>query len=88
VSATLAALGAVFALMGGAYVRLFRHEERIRSLEDHHANKVKAIADLSERMDANHEATRARIDAVANEIRADLRIIMQRCISLTPKDHP
>jgi hypothetical protein len=87
ITTTLTATGTALALMGGAYVRLFRHEERIKTLEEHHANKVKALSDLSDKIDLNHEATRERIDSVAAEIRSDLRIIMQRCMAFGPKDH-
>jgi hypothetical protein len=81
-----AVIAGAFVLVGRAFVRLYRHEERIQSLEASRAERIRQMADLAEKVDANHQDTTARLDAIAEDIRADLRIIMNRCLMGTHRD--
>lgn len=80
------AVAAVAALMGGALIKLWRHEERIRTLEHHHVNKIAALTDIAKKVDSNHAEMAERVDAMSKEIRADLRVIMTRCLAMKDKD--
>lgn len=69
-------------VIGGAVVRLWRHEERIRTLEGYHLQKLSVLERLSDKVDANHLDTAARLDDLAKEIRADLRVIINRFLTV------
>lgn len=75
-----AALAGAFVTVSGAIVRLWRHEERIKSLENANAQRVEALRDLTRKVDENHNDIGGRIDAMGQEIRADLRLLMTRVI--------
>ena len=69
-------------VLGAAVVRLWRHEERIRTLEGYHLQKLSVLERLSDKVDANHLDTATRLDDLAKEIRADLRVIMNRLLTV------
>lgn len=77
----------VMTAIGGAFMRVWRHEERIKALEAARAAEVKALADLSDVVHSNHESTREQLTDAMREIRADLRLIMNRCLVLTHRDN-
>lgn len=87
VTATLAALGGFAVMVGGAIARLWGHEGRIKALEDGRTAHATAIDDLVKKVDAHHSATTERIDALGEGIRADLRVILSRCLTLDHKRH-
>jgi len=70
-------------VLGRAFVRIYRHEERIKSLEQTRDQHASALADLTEKVDSSHQATRTHIDSRFEEVRDDLRIIMGRCLSIS-----
>ena len=70
-------------VLGRAFVRIYRHEERIKSLEEARDQHSHALIDLSEKVDRAHHATRTHIDSRFEEIRDDLRIIMNRCLMIS-----
>ena len=72
--------------VSGAIVKIWRHEERIKSLEAVQAEKTAALSALAEKMDHNHEALTDRLAGAVEDIRADLRVITQRCLMMTHSD--
>ena len=86
-TAALTALGAFTLMVGGAIARLWRHEERIKALEDSHASRAAALDALSEKVDANHAAISERIDYNFEGIRSDLRVILSRCLTVDHGRH-
>lgn len=87
VGAALAALGAFALMVGGAIARLWRHEERIKALEDGRTTNATAIDALAAKVDDHHASTAERIDTMGAEIRADLRVIMSRCLTVDHSRH-
>ena len=81
-----AALVGAFVTVAGAIIRLWRHEERLKALEAQHVEKVTVLSNLSTQIDANHEALTDRLAAAVEYIRADLRVITQRCLMVSRKD--
>ena len=73
---------AISGVLGGAFVRLWRHEERIKALEAANLERTEAIHALGRKVDDNHGDIGSRIDSMSNEIRADLRVIMSRCLTV------
>lgn len=71
---------AVATVVGRAFVRIWRHEERIKALEAARSNEAKALSDLAKVVYENHESTREQLTDAMSEIRADLRIIMSKVI--------
>ena len=87
VGAALAALGTFTLMVGGAIARLWRHEERIKALEGTQASRSAALDALAEKVDSHHASTAERIDTMGAEIRADLRVIMSRCLTVDHSRH-
>lgn len=86
VGAALAAIGTFGLMVAGAFVRLWRHEERIKSLEESAQSRSAAVDALSKKVDGHYSATVERIDNMSAEIRADLRIIQARCFATNHED--
>ena len=80
-----AALVGAFVTVAGAIIRLWRHEERIKALEAQHVEKVTVLSNLSTQIDANHEALTDRLAAAVEDIRADLRVLTTRCLTINRK---
>ena len=78
-----AVIASAAAVLGGAIVRLWRHEERLKALEVTAKERAEVLQDLSEKVDRNHSSVTDRIDALGKDIRDDLRIIMGRCLNVT-----
>jgi hypothetical protein len=78
-----AVVAGVFIIISGAIVRLWRHEERIKTLEEHHLQKINVLSDLSSKVDRNHSEITARLDLGLGEIRDDIRVLTTRCLSFT-----
>ncbi len=57
ITAALAAVGTFGLMVAGAFARLWRHEGRIKALEDGRAAHSTAIDSLAEKVDAHHAAT-------------------------------
>ena len=74
-------------VLGRAFVRIWRHEERIKSLEQSREERIRTMAHMSQTIEANHRETTNRLDALGEDIRRDLRIIMTRCLAV-PHDKP
>jgi hypothetical protein len=72
--------------ISGAIVKLWRHEERIKALESLHRDQADTLASVSEKIDKNHEAITDRLAGAVEDIRADLRIITQRCLTVMHSD--
>lgn len=87
VGAALATMGAFALMVGGAIARLWRHEERIKALEGTQASRSAALDALAEKVDSHHAATTDRIDAMGEGIRADLRLIISRCLTIDHGRH-
>ena len=80
-----AVVAGAIVVTGRAFVRIWRHEERIKALEnvtDHHSL---SLQDLSDKVDKSHHETRNHIDSRFEEVRNDLRLIMGRCLSIGDK---
>lgn len=86
VGAAIAALGGFALMVGGAIARMWRHEERIKALETGALARSAALDSLAEKVDSHHASTAERIDAMGAEIRADLRVIMSRCLTIGHQD--
>lgn len=86
ITAALAAVGTFGLMVAGAFVRLWRHEERIKAIEDSAQERADALTSLSEKVDAYHAATGERIDTSLEGVRSDLRIIMSRCLTVEHGD--
>ena len=80
-----AALVGAFVTVAGAIIRLWRHEERLKALEAQHVEKVTVLSNLSTQIDANHEALTDRLAAAVEDIRADLRVLTTRCLTINRK---
>lgn len=87
ITAALAAVGTFGLMVAGAFARLWRHEERIKALEDGRTTHATAIDALAEKVDNHHASTAERIDTMGAEIRADLRVIMSRCLTVDHSRH-
>lgn len=74
-----AVLLAVFAALGGGYIKLWRqhdrHHERLKALEDHHNERVRQVDHLTRTVEANRIEVSDKLDALGREIRQDLRDI-------------
>ena len=81
-----AALVAAFVTVAGAIIRLWRHEERIKALESQHHEKISVLSTLTGKIDANHEALTDRLAAAVEDIRADLRVITTRCLTVRRRE--
>ncbi len=87
ITAALAAVGTFGLMVAGAFARLWRHEERIKALEDGRTTHATAIDALAAKVDDHHASTAERIDSMGAEIRADLRVIMSRCLTVDHSRH-
>lgn len=87
ITAALAAVGTFGLMVAGAFARLWRHEERIKALEDGRTTNATAIDALAAKVDDHHASTAERIDTMGAEIRADLRVIMSRCLTVDHSRH-
>lgn len=86
VGAAFAAVGTFGLMVAGAFARLWRHEERIKALEDSAQARSAALTSLADKVDTHHSATVERIDSMSAEIRADLRVIQARCFATNHED--
>lgn len=77
-----AVLAGAFIVIARSIIRLRGHEERIKALELSDERMEKTLRDLAKKMDDTHSATRSHIDSRVDDIRADLRIIMGRCLTV------
>lgn len=76
-----AVLLAAAAGLGGGYIKLWRqhdrHHERLRNLEDHHAERVRQMDHLGRTLEANRCEISEKLDGLRTEFREDLREIHQ-----------
>ena len=87
ITAALAAVGTFGLMVAGAFVRLWRHEERIKAIEDSAQERSAALSSLADKVDQHHAVTVERSDSSNAEIRADLRIIQARCFATNHEEH-
>lgn len=70
----------IVALAGLAWrslMKLNALEQRTLVLEDHHKQQLSAFTELTSKVDANQNAVVSSLNELRNEIREDLRIVMQ-----------
>lgn len=93
VEGVVAAVGGLAVLIGASIVRLWKHDERLRAIEERHLalearndKRDEAIAELSRKVDETHAFTTERIDHMFTEIRKDLRVITTKCLAFGKHD--
>jgi chromosome segregation ATPase len=86
INALWAAIVGATTIIGAAIVRLWRHEERLKALEANHNRASETLSELSTKIDHNHNAITDRLASAVEDIRADLRVITQRCLMVGRDD--